>query len=196
MGVSRWLASRGKNYFLIWEMKMKMNKKNEVLLGVCFFLCLVSPLSFASGISSVFTSLGGNAWQVDYSVTNDSPVEIQEFSVYFGFNDFSNLTVVSAPVGWDPIAVQPDVPANSDGFFDALALGPGIMPGTTVGGFSVAFQLLNPNADYQQYFEIIDPSSFSPVESGMTVALIPEAETWTMLLAGLGLLGLRLRRRV
>jgi hypothetical protein len=71
-----------------------------------------------------------------------------------------------------------------DGGYDVKALSVGIGVGQSVGGFAVRFDWLGDAlVPGSQFYEIIDPDTFQPIDSGMT-KLIPEPAT--LLLLGLG----------
>lgn len=136
-----------------------------------FMMFLVAPYSYATTISYTTTNLIGNSWQYRYSVTNDSLIDpINELTIYFDRNSFSNLSVVGSPIGWDSIVIQPDLAIPADGFFDGLTLVQGVAPGAKVGGFLVGFQYLKAGTPGSQSFEIIDPSNFDVIASGLTTA--------------------------
>jgi len=85
---------------------------------------------------------------------------------------------------------------HSPGFFDSLALGPGIANGASVGGFQVKFSFLGAGSPPPLRFDIND-ANFHAVYSGLTttVAAVPEPETALLVLVGLGALAGRLMRQ-
>jgi hypothetical protein len=102
----------------------------------------LSALSFVSSeansaiITYSSTSLGGNSWQYDYTVVNDtlgSPLE--EFTIFFDLGSYDTIAIVGTPVGWDGLAIQPDAGNADDGSGDYLALTDGLSPGASQGGF-------------------------------------------------------------
>jgi hypothetical protein len=111
----------------------------------------------------------GETWRYDYYVTNDTlDAPIDEFTIWFDWNLFGEILFPLAPAGWDPIAIQPDTNLPHDGFYDALALGAGILPGATLGGFSVQFTWLGIGTPGSQAFDIVNPVDFSVLDTGMT----------------------------
>lgn len=132
------------------------------------------------------TPLGGQTWQFDYTVTNDSEaLTIDEFTIYFDRTLFGSLVIVGAPDVWDPLVAQPDLELPSDGFFDALALAFGIAPGLSLSGFSVAFTFLGSGTPGSQPFDIVDPETFAVLASGVTslaAQAVPEPGTLSLLL--------------
>lgn len=169
--------------------------------ALCAGLLLVG-LTPAHGalIDYTVTAVGPQSWQYNYTVTNDDEaLIIDEFTIYFDRTLFSNLAIVQAPDGWDPLVIQPDLELPSDGFFDALALAFGIAPGVSLSGFSVAFTFLGTGTPGSQPFDIVDPQTLAVVLSGFTslaAQAVPEPSTMSLLmLAGLVAGAQRVRRR-
>lgn len=159
----------------------------------CFYIVIGLILSatgntYATTIHYESSQLGGNRWQYDYSITNDMLASnIQEFTIFFDYGLYDDLTVASALMDWRPMVTSPalilGVPDN--GTYDALASTAGIAPGATMKGFSVSFDWLGTGTPGSQYFEIVNPVSFNTLDSGQT---IPEPST--LLLLSLGFSGL------
>ncbi|MCU0842812.1 MAG: FxDxF family PEP-CTERM protein [Thiobacillaceae bacterium] len=85
--------------------------------------------------------------------------------------------------------------------FDFLALGVfktgGALMGSVVGSGSVTFD--PPTAGSYTAIVFGEPGAFNGFTFstfGVTVTPVPEPETWAMLLAGLGLVGMQLRRKL
>ena len=138
------------------------------------------------------TDLGGWQWEYVYTVSNLTLAEpIEEFTVWFGLGQFAQLVATSeTPVTteWDELVVQPDPVLTDDGFYDALATGSGIAPGSSVWGFTVHFDWLGAGEPGAQLFEIIDPDTFETIYSGQTV---PEPAASILLAVGVILTGRR-----
>jgi hypothetical protein len=168
-------------------------------------LAVAAALWLGAAVSSEATvvtfevaSLGGNSYEYTYFVVNDTlGVDIEELAVYFDVDLFENLQTATAPADWDPLIIQPDPVLPDDGFLDVLALASGIAPGGSLGAFTIRTDFLGTGTPGRQPFEILDPSTFTVLDSGFTVpagaGAVPEpAALWLLGLAS-GALGL-LRR--
>ena len=155
--------------------------------------------SLAAAVTYQAVALGGDAWRYDYVVKNDgSPAAIEEFTIFFDVGLFADLAVAASPADWDPLVAQPDPALPADGFFDALALGAGLLDGEEA-LFSVTFTYSGPGAPGAQAFHVVDPASFDVIERGLTSAAValPEPGTLPLLLvAAVVLLALGRRRRI
>lgn len=133
-----------------------------------------------------------HTWQYDFSVTNDSlSGDLGEFAVFFDVGLYSNLQLIASPAGWDSLVVQPDPALPDAGFFDALALGAGLAPGASLGGFSVSFVFAGAGAPGAQAFSIYD-ADFAVIDSGRTQAnatgTVPEPGSLLLLALALAVL--------
>jgi len=164
-----------------------------------FHLILFSTLSsnlFASTINYSVDPLTGNTWEYTFTVVNDTLVQdIEEFTILFDSNLYTNLVVGSTPVGWDPLVIQPDTALPDDGFYDALALSTGISSGNALTGFSVQFDYSGANAPGSQFFQIIDPVTFGALDSGTTQLVPLPAAVWLFASGGLMLAVSAFKRR-
>src|SRR5690606_36000186 len=106
-----------------------------------------------------------------------------EFTIQFQLGSSANLLVAESPAGWDSLVVQPDAGLPDDGFFDALALGAGIVSGAGLGGFAVSFDYLGAGTPGPQAFDIVDPGTFATLASGTTTATAVPAPPAGWLLA-------------
>ncbi len=165
-------------------MKMRIDMR---LFGFVLAALLAATGSTQAGPASIVyeaVDLGGGHWEYTYEVSNHSlPVVIEEFTIWFELGSFAQLAVTTQDPpagGWDELVVQPDPVLTDDGFYDALALSAGIAPGETVADFAVSFEWLGAGEPGSQFFEIIDPGTFEPIHSGITV---PEPATLAMLIA-------------
>ena len=163
------------------------------LLVIAMVLALSTANAFALPIVYEVNNLAGDRWEYRYDVTNDpaNTFAIEEFTVYFDLGLYDTLQVGNTPTGWDALVVQPDSgfppgPGLGDGFYDALAVAvPGIAPGDSVGGFSVQFTYLGTGTPGAQFYEIVDPETFEPLQSGATTTAVPEPGSLLLLVAGL-----------
>lgn len=182
---------------------------------------VLGPLQAAAmTITYTVTNISGNRYQYDYTVNNNAPSvspAVEWIYILFantpidlqpdGIPDhtiYENLAVTASPANWDLLVLPPGA---DDGVLDALALpGPGIAPGSSLGGFSVAFDWWGPGTPGAQPFAIwatnatttlppdcshTSPVGSDPLACGMTAAAIPTpAAIWlfTSALAGLGVL--------
>ncbi len=163
-------------------------KTRFMLAGVtCLLFACLQP-AIATTINYDVTNVSGNTWQYNYTVNNDTlGFDIDEFTVYFDFGVYQNLSVISAPLTWDPVVVEPGNFLNNDGYYDSLALLGGVAPGGSLGGFSVRFDYLGTGNPGAQFFEIVDPVDFSVLDSGLTNFIPVPPAVW---LFGTGLIGL------
>jgi len=144
-------------------------------------LCFLAVIAFgpvpisasASAISFTPVNLAGNQWRYDYTISVPaSEPSVDEFTIFFGPTLYSNLTVAATPLGWDPLVIQPDAGIPADGFFDALSLVVGSTTGISQGGFAVSFDFLGVGTPGAQRFEIVDPNTFAPLQTGFTSAIV------------------------
>jgi len=149
------------------------------LLFISNFLPAVVTTTHATTVSYSVASLGGDAWEYSYSVTNDSlSSNIEEFSIFFDVGLFDSLQSPQAPTTWDPIVVQPDPGLPDGGFYDALSAAIGIAPGETLAGFTVRFDYFGAGVPGSQFFQVFDPNDFSILDSGMTTVVPLPAAVW------------------
>ena len=145
--------------------------------------------------------LSGQRFRTTYTVTNDSlSVPLRLFDIEFDVSRYDelSLTPVSGPHvagAWSEIILSsaPGVPA----MYDAFALGTGIAPGATFGGFTVEFDWLGALADAfdaTQAFLVYDATTLELLETATTrlptvseppPAQVSEPGTLAALLAGL-----------
>jgi hypothetical protein len=148
--------------------------------------------SQAAVITYQTEALSGNRYTTSYTVTPSAgEAAIDEFTIFFDYGTYSDLTLLSNPAGFDPLLVQPDQTIPADGFFDALALGGGIAFGQVQGGFAVSYLFTGTGLPGAQRFDIVDSATFTTISSGVTVAQdalppgdVPEPGTLGLLAAG------------
>jgi hypothetical protein len=143
-------------------------KNRFAAVGVLLASCYCHS-ALATVIEYDVQLVGGNTWRYDYEVTNDTLADpIEEFTIWFDWNLYGELLLPIAPLNWDPIAIQPDVNLPHDGFYDALVFGTGILPGATLGGFSVQITWLGAGKPGTQLFDVVNATDFSVLDSGLT----------------------------
>jgi hypothetical protein len=152
-----------------------MRTKGPVALVVSLLLAMAWPQwSLATPVTIDYqaTDLGAGRWCYTYTVTNSSLTEaVREFTIWFDKGSCTNLEVVSADPpagGWSELVSQPDPVLGDTGFYDALSLGTGIAAGATVGGFSVAFNWQRTDVPGPQAFDVVNPTTFATLTSGVT----------------------------
>lgn len=169
-------------------------KKTFFVGLICGFLVAGSVFgSSVTQISYTATDLGSDRWQYTYDVTNIGlEEEIEEFTIWFGLGSYYNLTVETSDPpasSWDEIVWQPEE-GLGDGGYDAVARNLNIGVGETVSSFIVSFDWLGSGTPGSQFYEIINPTDFTTIDSGFTVP-----EPTSIVLIGLGSLFLLRRKR-
>jgi predicted esterase YcpF (UPF0227 family) len=158
-------------------------------------LCWLVPIGtcFSTIITTDYTNTNLNTWTVGYSIENNDIYTIDEISIFFDYLKYENISIISSPANWDSIIYQPDPSYPDDGLMDSLALVDGINPGEILNGFSLSFDWIGSNLDEMtQYWEIIDPNTFSTIDSGNTVnaviSQVPEPQMILLFIIGLALM--------
>ena len=171
-------------------------KARHLLLSL-WLLLLANPAK-AIIIDYDLTSLGGDSYRYDYTVTNDGSlgvgVALEWFAILFdsALYDESSLFIVTPDPpasGWDELILASGVGVHPA--YDAFALTGGIAADASVSGFAVQFDWLGaalgaglPGA---QPFEIYDPNTFDVLATGstrVTSTAVPEPGTLALLFWG------------
>ncbi len=161
-------------------------------------ITLLTLPAHATTITSDLTKLAPpDRWQAAYTVANDTlAVDIEELAIYFQVGQYDNLLAGSQPGSWDAFVLQPDIVVPADGLYEPFTFVAGIAPGTSLGGFVVSFDFFGTGSPGAQFFEILDPFTFEPLDTGFTrSAQQPVPEPGTMALLGSLLMGFALMRR-
>ena len=109
-------------------MKMAVFIRNAARKGAVALVVALSSLvstSFASPVISYTASNSGeNEWVYQYTGSNPAPSDpIAEFTIWFDQAQYTNLSVIGSPAGWDSIVIQRDV-----GFANLNTGTPGAQP--------------------------------------------------------------------
>lgn len=175
---------------------MSSPTKLNASFSILAVLALCSVAAQATELSYTATNIIGNQWRYDYTLANNTLSNpIDEFTIYFDLGQYGNLTSPAQPAGWNSVIAQSDVFLPAPGFFDSAANLTGLLPGGTLGGFSVEFDWLGVGSPGAQSFDIIDSTTFAALESGTTTAAtpvvaVPEPGPFALLLAGFAAIGL------
>ena len=163
---------------------------------VLILVCIFATSAFGDPNTEIrfgIVDLGTNRWEYVYTVENISLTQgIEEFTIWFDFGDYDNLTVTTpeTPPEWDQIVWQIEPVLEDPGGYDALATNLNIEIGESLTGFSVSFDWQpETGVPGSQYYEIINPDTFETIEDGYTV---PEPATVLLISAAVPFL---LRRR-
>jgi hypothetical protein len=155
---------------------------NLVIKAVTPLLLLLVSLSQQSNATIITQTLedqGAGMWLSNVEIINDAlMVNIDEIVLIFDFNLYSNLSIVTSPIDWDPLVFQPEPLIPDDGIIDILALIAGLAPSETLTGLSVTFEWLGTaNSPGALLFEILDPNTFNVISSGSTTLETTTAPT-------------------
>ncbi len=180
-------------------------------------LLLFSMNSHAAIIEQETTLIGGNTYQLDFNVVNDSIASgIFHWFVTLDGTLFENLVLLSGPTGWDTFVINSATDnhtfgAQPPGFFPAPPGFPFISLGNEQGGFSLQVDFLGSgvlpflpggvaNEDFTVEvgdFTLNSPLvsvSGSPTNPGTPPAQVPEPSTLLLLTLAFFAIGI-LRRQ-
>ena len=151
-------------------------------LLLVLMIALSAVQASATTVSRTLMPLGSDTWEASYTVQNDSlGTPIEWFAVWFDYELFDDLALVSAPLAWD-VLVFPTAPnLPEDGALDALVLDPAdaIDPGAAAGEFVARFLWLGDGPIPEQLFQIY--SDLSVIDEGSTITTVPlPASAWLM----------------
>jgi len=157
----------------------RSNVQSALLACALFVSAAVMGIAQATTVTYDVSNVASNTWEYTYTVANDMlAFDIEEITIFFDVGLYENLAAQSTPAGWDVLVIEPDVFLPDDGFYDALSLGVGIVPGVSLGGFSVQFDFLGAGVPGDQFFDIVDPFTFDVLDSGSTSVIPIPAAIW------------------
>lgn len=161
---------------------------------------------------------GEDLWRYDYTFSNDTAFDIEQFTIYFEFDLFEFNLIQSAvfpnefevdpndftaATDWDVFVAPPvDILGlQEDGFYDAFAFADLLLPNEQLTGFSVTFAYLGQGTPDSQFFEYFGYDSLGNEVFGDSFTQrqvinpppVPVPEPGTLLLLALGLLISRIR---
>lgn len=168
------------------------------LAAMILYLMLFVIGTRASAQSAILyeaEDIGADRWQYTYTLNNTLSTPIEEFTIWFDADLYTELVVMTPEplsLQWDEQLFQP-VPGLDDGGYDALALFDPLAPGESLPGFSVAFRYLGGTTPGTQPFDILDPDTLAVLHSGTTA--VPEPLTALLLASALPILANKRPRR-
>jgi hypothetical protein len=182
-----------------------MRRFFRLAAALFFAACLIQTVGAATidiDINYKLTNLGGDYWQYDYTITNNTDSELHGFAIYFDYG-YSGLSLVTDPASWEEW--EPGYGVWQDNWlimfgdpFDynrgelAALSDTGIAPGGVLDGLSVSFNWLGQGIPGNQLFELFDANFVSLgmvyETSPSEIPTVPEPQTFAML--GIGIVGL------
>lgn len=173
-----------------------MNIHKIIVTVFCYILLSFQPV-FAAIISASTTNISGNIWESRYTITNNTPIAIKWFTIYFQFDLYENFEYIPTPeIGaeWDIFSAEPVL--GSDGFVDAFSYGDGIAVGQSLTNFVVRYNFLGDDLPGSQSFEVYDPDVTAPLPIDLgevDITVIPEPNI--LLLFGIGFIAIVTTRK-
>ncbi|WP_338848785.1 hypothetical protein V8J88_07655 [Massilia sp. W12] len=159
-------------------------------------MAFIAPSQAQQVSYEVMHSGNSNVWQYTYHFNGELPL-FNAVNILFPSSEFSFLQLVhnGAPGQLDVLSTQPDAILQADGQLTVTALDN--LPASFNNTVRIDVAWTGQGRPAAQSWQLLD-DSFNVLATRMTVPLtpIPEAETWALLIAGLGLIHLRRRKPV
>ncbi len=147
-----------------------MEHRIRIALTLTLF-ALVLP-GMASEFVTDIEPLGGNDYICRYSIVNSQAAPIEQFILFFDYQLYRNLMIVSDPavsaLRWHEDLLQPEPYWVFDGIYRAVCLGDGIGQFESLSGFAVQFTYLGPGQPPEQPFQVISKTYQTITEQGQT----------------------------
>jgi hypothetical protein len=189
-----------------------MFKIHARVVALAFGIAFPSVYAFTAPTVVVADNnfLSNATWSFNYTVENINPdgagirsLAIKEFVVPY-FSD-ANITTIVSPIGWTPTIVNTDLfqLGNNAEILDWTTANQGIAAGSSLTGFGYLSSYAPGKGPFEVTFmtgNTFDgdpgiPLSPNAIAAGIVALPVPEPETYTLMLAGLGLIGVAIRRR-
>ena len=176
----------------------KMKKYFRLAMVLVVTVCAIQTAD-AAIIEYTATNIGVDRWQYDYTIYNDSQIDIVAFEIDFSFNGgpYSDLELLTwySGRGWGA-ELWPEIiigdkevsPWQLSGAADYEQPQP-LLPGEKLEGYVVAFNWSGQGDPGSQMFHLWG-SDWTEFDTGWTSAVSPIPEPGTLVLLGTGVVGL------
>ena len=106
-------------------------------------------------ISLEYTPEENNSWRVEYSLMNAGTESVSNIRLRFPLEGFSNLEILSAPDGWQAIAVQSDFLLEERAVYEVFTVNAQLEQNQTLSGYSFTFDWDETGTPSAEDFEVI-----------------------------------------
>lgn len=170
-------------------------KRTLARAATAFAMCAAGTASAAT-VQAELSKVGGNTWDVSFTVGEDPGQLVEAFSIYFDWTQVSNLVVTASPADWDSLAIQADSALAADAILDSLVMVPSVSAGKALSGFGARFDWMDAAGPAVLRYTINDPLTFAPIQDGavsfVVTTSVPEPTSGS--LAALAILALALSK--